>query len=177
MKQSGKTLLAGVTMSLLSMGASAADISHGPVVLDFLDGTTTFESSFRANNANNTFADKFLFNISTASLMETQLSSISSHANNGLGITGFSIKNAAGLLVANGVQESSGDIDLWSIQGLTLNPGSYYVQVNGYVVSRESGSFTGNLNLTPVPEPETWAMMLGGLSVMAALARRRQKKA
>ncbi|WP_338847571.1 PEP-CTERM sorting domain-containing protein [Massilia sp. W12] len=38
-----------------------------------------------------------------------------------------------------------------------------------------SFSFT-NTNVTPIPEAETWAMMLGGLSVLGAMARRRKAK-
>ena len=33
---------------------------------------------------------------------------------------------------------------------------------------------TANYSITPVPEPETYALMLGGLGVMAFLARRRK---
>ncbi len=39
------------------------------------------------------------------------------------------------------------------------------------------GSYGGDINLlmAPVPEPETYAMMLGGLGIMAMLARRRKQ--
>jgi hypothetical protein len=33
----------------------------------------------------------------------------------------------------------------------------------------------GRVTVTPVPEPETWAMLLAGLGIMGTIARRRQK--
>ena len=37
-----------------------------------------------------------------------------------------------------------------------------------------SGNYTGTLNLSPVPEPEQWAMLLLGLPIMGGAARRKQ---
>lgn len=37
-----------------------------------------------------------------------------------------------------------------------------------------SGNYTGTTTVTPVPEPETWALMLAGVVALGALARRRQ---
>lgn len=44
-----------------------------------------------------------------------------------------------------------------------------------YLVAEDSGMPNSRLFvLTPVPEPETWVLMLGGLGVVAAVARRRR---
>ena len=176
----GKTFFAGIGLAVAMLAApvaqAAVDISHPAQALDFLDGTTDFGSSFTNNQKNNFFADQFTFSIAAPQVMESFLSSISSSASNGLTITDFAVRNAGGV-VGQGVQESTGTIDLWSIYGVTLTPGSYFLQVNGYVNANTGASFGANVNLTPVPEPETWAMMLGGLSVLGALARRRQRMA
>lgn len=181
MKFSSKTLFAGVAFAAaftFATGAQAAvhDISHAPVALQFLDNTTDFGASFTNNQMGNTFADKFTFSIGQDNVVESYLSSISSSSKNGLDITDFSIHAAGGSLIAQGSQDESGAIDLWTIYGVTLKPGSYYLQVSGSVVSNTGGSFGANVNLTPVPEPETYGMMLGGLAVLGALARRRQAK-
>jgi hypothetical protein len=36
-------------------------------------------------------------------------------------------------------------------------------------------SFSGTIPTTPVPEPETYAMLLAGLGMVGALARRRKQ--
>ncbi|MBI3229782.1 MAG: PEP-CTERM sorting domain-containing protein [Burkholderiales bacterium] len=48
-------------------------------------------------------------------------------------------------------------------------------QITGYMnLSAQVNATSGP---APIPEPETWAMMLGGLAALAAVARRRQKQA
>lgn len=49
-----------------------------------------------------------------------------------------------------------------------VNPNAYFVA---------SGEFAPTLNVTAVPEPEAYAMLLAGLGVMGAVARRRKQKA
>lgn len=180
MKNSGKKVLVGfaIAASLLTtvQAHAVVDISHAPVALSFLDNTTDFGAAFGRNQMGNTFADKYTFSISAAMGTEAYLSSISSSSSTGLEITDFSIRTAAGSVIAHGLQEQNGAIDLWSIYGVNLTPGSYFLQVDGYVVSNFGASYGANVNLTPVPEPETYAMMLGGLAMLGALARRRQSK-
>jgi hypothetical protein len=40
-----------------------------------------------------------------------------------------------------------------------------------------AGSYNGSISVTAVPEPETFAMLLAGLGLMGAIARRRNKTA
>ncbi|MBC7858568.1 MAG: PEP-CTERM sorting domain-containing protein [Burkholderiaceae bacterium] len=39
----------------------------------------------------------------------------------------------------------------------------------------DNASYAGTLNVTPVPEPEMYGMMLGGLALLGAMARRRKQ--
>ena len=39
-----------------------------------------------------------------------------------------------------------------------------------------NGSYAGTLNVSAVPEPETYAMMLGGLGLLGFMARRRKQQ-
>jgi hypothetical protein len=79
--------------------------------------------------------------------------------------------------VQAGTMLGSGSIDLWSLSSAHLAAGDYYVQVSGRLVSDTSGSFGANINLAPVPEPETYGMMLAGLGILGFLARRRKDAA
>jgi hypothetical protein len=165
-------LLAGAALAVPLV--LAADISHLPQPLVLLDGTTDYGASFAAGNMGNTFADKFTFSTIGVNFVDSLVSSISRTATVGLDITGFALYDSANTLVSNGTMLGSGSIDLWSLSANNLAQGNYYVQVSGSLVSATSGSFGANLNVTPVPEPETYGMMLAGLGVLGFLARRRK---
>lgn len=47
-----------------------------------------------------------------------------------------------------------------------------YGRVNGMMDA--SASYAGTINIMPVPEPATYGMLMGGLGILAWLARRRQ---
>ena len=50
--------------------------------------------------------------------------------------------------------------------------GDYYLHLLG---TTSGGTYNGNISLSPVPEPESYAMMLAGLGLMGFIARRRAK--
>lgn len=56
-----------------------------------------------------------------------------------------------------------------------LSAGTYYLKLTGTTWGTNA-SYAGYLNITPVPEPESYAMFLAGLGLMGAVARRRIKK-
>ncbi|MBK1682881.1 FxDxF family PEP-CTERM protein [Rhodoferax fermentans] len=60
----------------------------------------------------------------------------------------------------------------------SLAAGSYYLNIYGSTVGTLGGGYSGAISVTPftapVPEPETFAMLLAGLGVMGAIARRRK---
>jgi hypothetical protein len=153
----------------------AADISHAPQALVMLDNTADFGASFGAGNLGNTFADKFTFSSIGLNDVDTLVSSIARSSVVGLEITGFDLFTSTDTLVMAGSQLSLGSIDLWSLTATNLAAGDYYVRVSGLLVSDTSGSFGANINLAPVPEPETYGMMLAGLGVLGFLARRRKQ--
>ncbi len=58
--------------------------------------------------------------------------------------------------------------------GVALPAGvNYELKISGTGITGTSASYGGNLVATPVPEPETYAMMLAGLGALGFLARRR----
>jgi len=63
--------------------------------------------------------------------------------------------------------------DLWSLDLGSVSTTVHTIQVDG--ISSNSGKFTGTVGVqvTAVPEPETYAMMLAGLGALGFLARRR----
>jgi hypothetical protein len=176
-----KSLIAAVVLasaSFASTAAMAATVGNTPQVLDLTDGSGFFGDTFAMNNTGNTFSDRFTFTVPSAGAtsLDASVWSVSRTADTGLDITGLSLYNATGdTLVRSGTSLLSGNVDLWAINADSLAAGNYYLQVNGNVVSDQPASFGGTVTLAaPVPEPETYGMMLAGLGVLGYLARRRK---
>ncbi|MBY0474953.1 MAG: FxDxF family PEP-CTERM protein [Nitrosomonas sp.] len=55
-----------------------------------------------------------------------------------------------------------------------LGPGNYYYEVTGAVLGSKGGSYTLDSYISPVPEPETYAMLLAGLGMIGFSLRRRR---
>jgi hypothetical protein len=55
-----------------------------------------------------------------------------------------------------------------------LTEGRYAIKVEGHAVGSQGGSYYGELMTASVPEPEAAMLVLAGLGVMGALARRRR---
>ena len=77
------------------------------------------------------------------------------------------------------IVNSTGYADHVSWEGLTA--GSYLFSYTGKVFSGSKLNYTLTSNIlptvpAPVPEPETYAMLLAGLGLMGAIAKRRKDK-
>jgi hypothetical protein len=191
-----KSLIAGILFATATFGSSAvmaqatppgATIGNSPQVLDLTDTSGFFGDVFPASNNGATFMDRFTFSVTGSGGPENFdaiVSSISRTAATGLDITGLSLYRAMGTgggtggtgdtLVSSGRSLQSGAIDVWTLTSNSLAAGDYYVQVTGGLVSNTSAAFGGAVMLAPVPEPETYGMMLAGLGVLGFLARRRR---
>lgn len=155
----------------------AADITTPAQALDLVGTSAFFGDSFAESNMGNTFADHFTFSVTGAPAnFDAIVSSISRTAATGLDITGLSLYSSTNTLISSGTSLHSGAIDVWTLTSDNLAAGDYYVQVSGTLVSQTSGSFGGAVMLAPVPEPETYGMMLAGLGLVGFMARRRKAK-
>lgn len=202
-----KSVIAGIVFATATFGSSAvmaqttgggttSTIGNTPQVLDLTDGSGFFGDTFAMNNNGATFADHFTFSVTgtTGMNFDAIVSSISRSADTGLDISGLSLYRVGGgtgtgsgtggtagdTLVTSGTSMQSGAIDVWTLSSDNLTAGNYYVLVSGNLVSDTSGSFGGAVMMSPtapVPEPETYGMMIAGLGVLGFLARRRKQAA
>lgn len=186
------SLVAGAT--LLGSGAYAAEVGKIANINMESDGDGGFNGHFGNNfskaDHNNTFVDKFLFVLNTSVDSSASLTStyLSSSTIKDLVITDFSlvkydmatnaILNTYNGVNLNGSGSGAGIKDNWELNASGLTAGNYYVQVGGLIAGNAGGSYASDLtvSVSPVPEAETYAMMLAGLGLMGVVARRKKAK-
>jgi hypothetical protein len=152
-----KTAIAATVLALGSMAASAAQTSPVAVSGSFSDvllgqitlgGTSTVGGTTSYVTSYNLFGMDFTLPVVTFSSVSLYL--------NGLSV-GTSNSNA--FTFAN------------------LGAGTYSLKATGSVAGGGSNFIAAQYQVTAVPEPETFAMLLAGLGVMGAIARRRKAAA
>jgi hypothetical protein len=178
-------LIAGAAAA--SQGAAAQAIDRSVPLATAGDGVGGFNAhfgdTFTASTLGNTFSDVFTFNIGTP--FDAAASVTSSYLNTpqakDLLITGFSLYRIdpatmaiLGTAIA-GINETgfgSHPTDSWSLSAYGLTSGYYALKVDGQVMGMGGGAFGGDLTISPVPEPQAWAMLLAGLGLVSVAVRR-----
>lgn len=119
-------------------------------------------------------------NTVSGSFMDTYNFSLSDASNVGVSITNFSFFNVgnimsfAAMLDGNALTLTSLGVAQQLAGSATLTGGNHVLTVSG-IGGRPNASYGGNVVAAPVPEPESFAMLLAGLGLMGAIARRRNK--
>ncbi|KQQ45874.1 hypothetical protein ASF61_19705 [Duganella sp. Leaf126] len=182
------SLIAGA--SLVASSAYAAQVGKTVSINLEADGeggfNAYFGNTFYKADQNNTFSDKFMFNLGTGFDSTSSLTSsyLKSATTKDLVITSYNLvkydpttNNV--LTTYTGINTLGNGLnakDAWEITTMGLTAGSYYFQVGGLVNGNGGGSYASDLNIAvaPVPEAETYAMMVAGLGLLGVVARRRK---
>lgn len=169
-----KSLIAAAVISATTSTASFALSGPGGDL-----GTLPPSASF-SNTVTGAFTDVWMFNLGVPSAVAASLTNVevSFFGNATGGISGLTA-------YLNGMQlfgpTSSTTVGNLTVKtqvlagGTTLPAGLYELTVSGTGISGATASYGGNIVAQPVPEPESYAMLLAGLGVMGAIAVRRNK--
>lgn len=167
-----KFVAAGVVMAAASFSASATDHLLG--ILDPTGSDTLSDVSQKFAQVGSAINDSWFFQLLTPSATSfgaQQTFSVDLNA-----ITGF-----AGTLYSEDGKVNYGSFNSMigaKTQELSwggpLAAGTYRVDIVGETVARNT-QYTATVAALPVPEPETYAMLLGGLALVGFAARRRVK--
>lgn len=159
--------------------ASAVTISTTTNLGDLTGLAASVGNTFTGANTGDSFSDVYTFDLSSLSqavgtTVTIQLS---------LGTSTFDLSNMAIALTdstesttyaMDNTLDASNALQLSAI----LNPGlGYRFVVTGDVTGNLGGGYGGVLQAAPVPEAETYAMMLAGLGLVGFMARRRSRMA
>jgi len=153
------------------------------------DGAGGFFSIFGAgwgakqgnvSTLNKLFTNQFTFDVSGPGQTSGSVSASFTNKQDVV-ITSFDIYTAGGTLVLTGLSDNPSnhtqENDNWYLPELsTLGAGNYYLQVTGQILGASGGVYGGSMNVTAVPEPETYAMLLAGLGLVGFIGRRKAAK-
>lgn len=166
---------AALAVALVSGLASAAT----PITLTDVGGV--WSGNFTGDGASNEFTlDLSALGLSGSVYIGTSLLTANSLMGSGYDISGATFDGAA-FTATFDITTPTGSLDYWTYQGGVSPTGVYSLVVDG--ASLNGGSFTGSIAisstpitppLAPVPEPESYAMMLAGLGAIGLLSRRRR---
>ena len=140
------------------------------------------------NTVSGLFTDTFQFSLTGLSIVAVSITNneINSGSSSFGGILGFSgfvdLPVGADVPLTYSTTPVPGPdgstIHVQRLEGNGLLPlGTYTIVVTGTGITGSTASYGGNVVATPVPEPETYAMMLAGLGAIGFLVARRRSRA
>ena len=158
--------------ALMAGSAASATESYTQIDSSFLNANGT--AFFGANVSHQTsITDAFAFTLDVDNAANAQVSSIMFGAND-IDFTSIyiDVNDAAHRFTQTQFDPLT---ETWELASIFLGAGPHTLYVNGNVVgTSHNGSYVGNLNITAVPEPATWAMMLIGFGAIGWQLRRRR---
>jgi len=181
------SIMFAATLGVSSLSA-LADTST-TLVVGALPASLTYSNTFTSADSGTTFWDDYIFTIPDGSV-----NSVTSSINldSILGLTNLRARLYTGSTHQTGAVAVNELISAWGttvnysptvssttvvLNPLTLSAGTYTLQIKGTVSGSAGGSYAGVLNIAqPVPEPETYAMLLCGMGLISLMAKRRDKQ-
>ena len=182
-------LFGACAMTTLSAQATGTAAAPNTVVLGNISAPASihYGDTFVAPTSQ-TFYDDYTFTLSPAASFNSITASIDLGAF--LGINNISARLYQGngpfasgttpLMQAwstpfNAAPGVTGSTTVISLPSLSAN--TYTLEIRGDLVGVAGGSYSGVLNVSPIPEPENYALLLAGLGLLAFATRRKANDA
>ncbi|TNE43730.1 MAG: PEP-CTERM sorting domain-containing protein [Sphingomonadales bacterium] len=164
-----KSVLAASAVMLATIMAPAANAA----VVDGIDLSSSVSDSFGGIVGAGSFSDAFTFTLNEASaLTSASITNILVELT-GLGDIDFTSVDFDGNTFFNITNNFDNSMDLAYISGVPLAAGDHTLTVQG--IAYGTASYGGNITISPVPEPATWAMMIAGIAAVGFAMRRRKQ--
>jgi hypothetical protein len=176
-----KRAVALAVLSTAAIGANAAIYDLGVLSA----GAPKSFNAFTSGTGLQSFDDSFSFSLLSASLtsgsvLDFALSTLIGSQFTSAALYSGTPNSGSMVAAATGTALPNGRYSELTFANAVTPAGSYYLRVAGVVTPGVSlgAGYSGALSVTavtPVPEPESYAMFLAGLGVMGAIAVRRNK--
>ena len=173
-----KSILIAGLLAASSLGAQAEDLNTSAV----LTGIPNLSGGFSLTHLwSGLFTDTVTFTPSASGLVDGGIMTIGFGTAN-IDFMSASINGNPLTLVAAPPNPGGGYFEAGYLLPVHIS-GPLVLTVHGYagpdnpvILDRipVSATYTGSINVRAVPEPETYAMLLGGLGILAFLSRRRK---
>jgi hypothetical protein len=163
--------LIAATALTLACVASFADNGGGP--LDLSSGSTFFGRT----PGGASFEDSYTFTLSGTSYLTTGSIDSSALGPQDIDFTSITLRSGA-TTIATFANLGTDAQEHYVLTQTLLAAGSYTLVIDG-TQTPDGASYAGNLAVMtapPVPEPQTYAMLLAGLGALCFMARRRMEK-
>jgi hypothetical protein len=155
---------AAAVLAASSMSAMAADQT---IVLDAA-GTASFVGT---NTLLDGGSDVLTFTGAAAGTYEILISFSGQYLSFDESATTLNGDNTGVWTITNGKKTLS----FGSVEATASSP--FVLNLAGILTDAKKANYSGEISISPVPEPSTYGMLLGGLGIMGFLARRKSKQA
>ena len=162
--------LAAIALAISASSSFADTFASG---LDLSAGNTRFGR----DDAVGSFVDTYDFTLVGSSYLISSTASSAAVGDQDLDFTSLVIRNDADVIVATYAGNlGSDDNEFYSLTKTLLAAGNYRLVVSG-INSASQASYSGNLAIAAaVPEPSTYALLLGGIGAIGLFVRRRSMR-
>jgi hypothetical protein len=166
-----KALAAALALTAMAATASAANYNVGNLssIPSFSEGSSTFAPG-------EAIADNWFFSIGPLPAdFSGMVSSVYTKSTGFIDDFVVSLTGPGGYMASWEAFSSGGALGFqWAAGADTLLAGDYTLSVTG--TARGYTTYSVDFTAAPIPEPETYALMLAGLGAVGYVARRRRKQ-